>query len=204
VTRKFSDLNVSRETKERLDIYANLLRAWNPKINLVAPSTLDDMWSRHFVDSAQLYDLAPDPVDHWADLGSGGGFPGLVIAMLAQDKESMPELTLVESDARKSAFLRTVLRETDVAASVLTKRVEQVEPLGADVVSARALAPMPKLLTYTHRHLASNGTALLSKGQNWEKELHEAQTTWRFSYRIDKSVVDKNSVILSVTGVGRV
>ena len=204
MTGKLPCLDVSRETKERLDIYADLLRAWNPKINLVAPSTLDDMWSRHFIDSAQLYDLAPDTVGHWADLGSGGGFPGLVIAILAQDKEAKPTFTLVESDARKSTFLRTVLRETAVDATVLTTRAEQVEPLDASVVSARALAPLPKLLAYAHRHLASTGTALLSKGQNWKKELQDARSEWRFSYRINKSMVDENSVILSVTGVGRV
>lgn len=204
MTRKFSDLDVSRETNERLTIYADLLRLWNSKINLVAPSTIEDLWSRHFIDSAQLYDLAANSVEHWADLGSGGGFPGLVIAILAQG-EAMPlRITLVESDARKSAFLRTVLRETGVAASVITERAENVPPLDASVVSARALAPMAKLLTFAHRHLAQDGVALLPKGQNWEKEVRDAQSAWRFSYRIDKSVLEQNSVILSVTGVGRV
>jgi 16S rRNA (guanine527-N7)-methyltransferase len=198
------DQNVSRETRERLDIYAELLRAWNPRINLVAPSTLDHLWHRHFSDSAQLLDLAPPQFDHWADLGSGGGFPGLVIAIHAHDRKESPHVTLVESDARKSAFLRTVLRETGVTASVVTERIEYIPPLDASVVSARALAPLTKLIAYSHRHMAEGGIALLPKGKNWEKELHHAQSMWRFNYRTAKSVLQEGSVILSVTGVGRV
>lgn len=204
MTEELAGFDVSRETSERLDIYAKLLQTWNPKINLVAPSTIDDLWSRHFVDSAQLYGLAPENFDHWVDLGSGGGFPGLVTAILAQEKSGTSRVTLVESDARKCAFLRTVLRETDVAATVITKRIEAVPPLVASVVSARALAPLSKLLEFSHLHLSEAGVALLQKGQNWEKEISDARSAWQFSYRIDKSVVDENSVILSVTGVGRV
>ncbi|MFO7759902.1 MAG: 16S rRNA (guanine(527)-N(7))-methyltransferase RsmG [Roseovarius sp.] len=204
MTQEVAHLNVSRETSERLHVYADLLRAWNPKINLVAPSTLDDLWRRHFVDSAQLLKLAPPTFDHWADLGTGAGFPGLVIAILVQDRAQTSNITLVESDARKSAFLRTVLHETGVTASILTARAEAVPPLKASVVSARALAPLTKLLGFTHRHLAPDGIALLPKGQNWKKEVREAQSAWQFSYRTDKSVLQESSVILSVTGVDRV
>ena len=204
MTGDFAGLDVSRETNERLQIYAKLLRTWNPKINLVAPSTIYDLWSRHFADSAQLYALAPEGFDHWVDFGSGGGFPGLVIAILAQERTGTSRVTLIESDARKCAFLRTVLRETGVAATVITKRIEAVQPLSTSVVSARALAPLSKLLEFAHLHLSETGVALLQKGQNWEKEMPDAKSAWQFSYRIDKSVVDENSVILSVTGVGRV
>lgn len=208
MTGTLSYLDVSRETRKRLDIYAGLLRTWNPKVNLVAPSTMGDLWRRHFADSAQLYHLAPKAIDHWADLGAGGGFPGLVIAILAhdltQDADTPLRVTLVESDARKSTFLRSVLRETGVAATVITDRIESVAPLGACVVSARALAPMTKLLGFASRHLSPSGTALLPKGQNWQNELREAQQTWQFGYRTDKSVVQENSVILSITGVSRV
>lgn len=204
MTGDFAGLDVSRETNERLQIYAKLLRTWNPKINLVAPSTIYDLWSRHFADSAQLYALAPEGFDHWVDFGSGGGFPGLVIAILAQERTGTSRVTLIESDARKCAFLRTVLRETGVAATVITKRIEAVPPLSASVVSARALAPLSKLLEFAHLHLSETGVALLQKGQNWEKEMPDAKSAWQFGYQIDKSVVDANSVILSVTGVGRV
>lgn len=201
---KLANCDVSRETNERLHIYADLLQMWNPKINLVAPSTINDLWSRHFADSAQLYGLAPENFDHWVDLGSGGGFPGLVIAILAQGKASPSRITLVESDARKSTFLRTVLRETGADATVITKRIEAVPPLSASVVSARALASLSKLLEFSHLHLSKNGVALLQKGQSWKKELHDAESAWQFNYRIDRSVVQEGSVILSVTGVGRV
>ncbi|MEI4234304.1 16S rRNA (guanine(527)-N(7))-methyltransferase RsmG [Roseovarius sp. D22-M7] len=204
MTRSIADLNVSRETVERLEIYAELLRKWNSKINLVAPSTIEDLWTRHFADSAQLLKLAPARLGHWADLGTGGGFPGLIIALLLHEQSGSHRMTLVESDGRKSAFLRTVLRETGVKADVITDRIENVPPLAAAVVSARALAPLTKLLEYADRHLGQGGLALLQKGQAWEKELRDASSEWHFNYHVDKSVVQENSVILSVTGVRRV
>lgn len=204
MTRSLAHLNVSRETTERLEIYADLLRRWNPKINLVAPSTIDDLWTRHFADSAQILKLAPETPGHWADLGTGGGFPGLVIAILLHDRSRSSRVTLVESDARKSAFLRTVLRETGATADVITDRIENVRPLSASILSARALAPLSKLLEFAERHLAKDGCALLQKGKTWEKELHEAKSVWHFNCHVDTSVVQDTSVILSVTGVRRV
>ncbi|WP_371224809.1 16S rRNA (guanine(527)-N(7))-methyltransferase RsmG [Roseovarius sp. 2305UL8-3] len=197
-------LNVSRETMSRLRIYADLLTKWNPRINLVAKSTLPDLWARHILDSAQIFDLAPHPVAHWADLGSGGGFPGLVIAIMADQKASPLRVTLVESDARKSAFLRTVIRETGAPARVISERIEVAEPLNADVVSARALADLSTLLDLSQRHLSPSGTALLLKGAAWEKELQAAQSLWNFSHRIAKSQTETGPVVLSVTGVSRV
>lgn len=194
-------LDVSRETMARLEIYAALLRKWSPRINLVAKSTLDDLWTRHFADSAQLYRLAPHPAQHWADLGSGGGFPGLVIALMSMDGGSPSRTTLVESDARKCAFLRTVIRETEAPATVVNGRLEEIEPLNADVLSARALADLPRLLNYAKRHLANGGTAIFPKGENWQKELSEAQSKWNFSHRLAKSETEDGPVILSITGV---
>ena len=197
-------LDVSRETLDRLKQYAGLLRKWNPRINLVATSTLDDLWTRHIVDSAQLYDLAPHPTRHWVDIGSGGGFPGLVIAIMAIDAGSPTNVTLVESDARKSAFLRTVIRETGARASVITDRVENVAPLCADVLSARALADLPTLLAFAERHLAPGGKALFLKGQAWEKELSVAREAWNFDHQVAKSVTEDGPVILRISGVSRV
>ena len=138
-------LNVSRETKARLEIYAELLRKWNPKINLVSKGTIDDLWSRHIIDSAQIYALACHPIEHWIDLGSGGGFPGLVIAIMAADRGSPGKTTLVESDARKCAFLRTVIRETGANATVMNERIEVLPSLEADILSARALGSLELL-----------------------------------------------------------
>lgn len=196
--------DVSRETSERLSIYATLIEKWNPRINLVSRASLPNLHTRHFEDSAQLFGLAPHPVAHWADLGSGGGFPGLVIAMLAQDTGSPTHVILVESDARKSAFLRTVIRETGVAATVVTERIETTASLAADVLSARALASLSSLLAHAERHLAPGGTALFPKGATWQQELAEAQSKWQFTSRVDKSSTDPSAVILRVTGVSRV
>jgi 16S rRNA (guanine527-N7)-methyltransferase len=197
-------LDVSRETLEKLEHYAALLKKWNPRINLVAKSTLDDLWTRHIVDSAQLNQMAPHPVRHWVDLGSGGGFPGLVIAIMALETGSPTNVTLVESDARKSAFLRTVIRETGAKASVITDRVEEIAPLFADVISARALADLPTLLWFVERHLAPSGVALFLKGQAWEKELSAAQEAWKFDHQVAKSITEEGPVILRISGVSRV
>jgi 16S rRNA (guanine527-N7)-methyltransferase len=195
--------DVSRETRERLSIYAALVEKWNPRINLVSRGSLDNLQSRHFEDSAQLHALAAHPVSHWADLGAGGGFPGLVIAILAQETGSPARVTLVESDARKSAFLRTVIRETGLAVTVRTERIDTTEPLAADILSARALAGLPVLLGFAARHLAPAGTALFPKGATWQEELAQAQSNWQFAARVDKSMTDPAAVILRVTGVSR-
>mgnify|MGYP005847514841 CR=1 FL=1 len=195
--------NVSRETKERLSHYAALLEKWNPRINLVSRTSIAHLRDRHFEDSAQLYALASHHVAHWADLGSGGGFPGLVIAILAQETGSPARITLVESDARKSAFLRTVIRETGVTATVRTERIESTERLAADILSARALADLPTLLRFAERHLSPTGTALFPKGVTWQQELSEAQSKWQFSHEVATSETDPAAVILRVTGVSR-
>nr|WP_045685834.1 16S rRNA (guanine(527)-N(7))-methyltransferase RsmG [Roseovarius sp. BRH_c41] len=195
--------DVSRETQERLKVYADLLVKWNPRINLVSKASLDQMWTRHFADSAQIYDLAPHPVEHWVDLGSGGGFPGLVVAVLAQETGSPRRMTLIESDARKAAFLRVVVRETGAAATVLNERIETAEPQAATVLSARALADLDGLLAFAERHLTAEGVALFPKGATWEIELKAAQRKWRFDYQLAKSVTETGSVVFAITGVAR-
>ncbi|MEQ8901067.1 MAG: 16S rRNA (guanine(527)-N(7))-methyltransferase RsmG [Roseovarius sp.] len=195
--------SVSRETKERLNTYATLLKKWNPRINLVARSTIDSLWARHFVDSAQVYSLAPSSVTHWVDLGSGGGFPGLIAAILGTERANGFRTTLIESDARKSAFLRSVIRETAINATVITERIETAPRQNADILSARALADLSTLLSFAERHMAPEGRALLPKGENWRRELPEAQSKWQFDYQIDNSKIEIGPVILSVTGVLR-
>lgn len=202
--RQVHDLNVSRETMNRLTIYADLLEKWNPRINLVSKSTIPDLWTRHIVDSAQIFDLAPQPAGHWVDLGSGGGFPGLVIAIMGMECGSPSRVTLVESDARKSAFLRTVIRETGAPATVVTERIEGIPALNADVLSARALAELSDLLGYCAQHLSRDGVALFPKGVQWEKELAQAQTQWRFDHEVAKSRTENGPVILKISGVSRV
>lgn len=199
-----SALNVSRETMARLEIYAALLRKWNPRINLVSKTTIDQLWNRHIIDSAQIFELSPHPVGHWADLGSGGGFPGLAVAIMAMEHGSPARVTLVESDTRKCSFLRTVLRETGAQAAVINARIEDIAPLNADILSARALANLTTLLGYSAQHLAPGGTAIFPKGITWQKEVQEAQSKWKFEYRLDKSETESGPVILSITGVASV
>lgn len=197
-------LNVSRETLERLQIYQSLVEKWNNKINLVARSTLSDLWTRHLLDSAQLYELAPPNADRWVDLGSGGGFPGLVIAIMAAETRSPSSMILVESDLRKAVFLRTVLRETGISGKVISERIEDVSPLGGDVVSARALAKLDVLLGFAARHMSMDGVAIFPKGENWRQELSQAQSKWHFECQVDKSITNPTSVIIRATGVTRV
>jgi 16S rRNA (guanine527-N7)-methyltransferase len=197
-------LDVSRETLARLEHFAALLRKWTPRINLVARSTVDELWTRHIIDSAQLHALAPHPVTHWADIGSGGGFPGLVIAIMAMEYGSPRRVTLVESDRRKCVFLRTAIREIGAPATVVDDRVENAAPLGADVLSARALADLSTLLAYADRHLAPEGVALFPKGDSWKKELAAARTAWNFRHQVAKSSTEAGPAILSIAGVSRV
>lgn len=194
--------DVSRETLERLAQYHALLRKWNPKINLVAPNTLDQAWKRHFQDSAQLYEFAPEK-GHWVDLGSGGGFPGAVIGILAADRPEL-KVTLVESDQRKSAFLRTVARETRADFKVVSERIESTEPLNADILSARALASVNVLLEFAERHLSPKGNALFLKGRKAEVEVAEALENWAFDCETWPSETDPEAVILKIGGIERV
>lgn len=194
--------NVSRETFERLERFANLLQKWNPRINLVSKSTLPDLWSRHIVDSIQVFQCV-EANGHWVDLGSGGGFPGIIIGILGAELNNDLRVTLVESDQRKSAFLRTAARETGIPVSVVSKRIEQIGPLNADILSARALADLSKLMEYSDLHLVKNGTAVFPKGATWKKEVDKAREHWSFSAAPVKSVTNSDAVILKIKGIMR-
>jgi len=198
-----AEFNVSRETLARLDYYDTMLRKWNPAINLISKSTISALWQRHFHDSAQIYQLIPKKNGHWVDLGSGGGFPGLVLAILAVADPTI-RFTLVESDQRKSAFLRTAIQELTLNATVITKRIEETEPLEADVLTARALASLDKLLEYTERHLKPEGTAIFPKGEKYKDEIDRAITLWQFDVEEIASKTNPNGAILKIGGITRV
>ena len=191
---------VSRETHERLIAYEALVRKWNAKINLVAPSTLPEFNSRHIQDSIQIFDHVQFPEGNWVDLGSGGGLPGIVVSIYAQ--KAPLTVSLVESDQRKSAFLRTVIRELSLQnVSILTGRIENVPPLAANFVSARALAPLSVLLSMVQRHMHQDGTAIFLKGRSWKAECDEARKEWRFDVTSFPSKTDPDAAILKITGV---
>ncbi len=197
-----NDLDVSRETFEKLKAFAELVRKWNPKINLVSKSSLDDLWSRHILDSIQIFELAPGP-GNWVDLGSGGGFPGIVISILNQEERKF-DVVMVESDQRKSAFLRTAIRELDLAAKVKTERIEELECLEADVLSARALADLTKLLGFAGLHLKRGGIALFPKGQSWQREDLEARQDWTYDLETVTSKTNSDAAILKIKDIARV
>jgi 16S rRNA (guanine527-N7)-methyltransferase len=196
-------LDVSRETEGRLDALVGHLVKWNAAINLVGRSTLSEVWTRHILDSAQLFELAPGGAEHWADLGSGAGFPGLVIALLATERAPALRVTLVEADQRKAEFLRSAARACGVPVTVHARRIDALPPLGADVLSARALAPLTDLLGFAARHLLPGGTALFPKGAGHEAEIAAALERWRFSVQKHPSRTDRDSVVLRIGDIAR-
>lgn len=193
------DLIVSRETGERLEEYAALLRKWTPKINLIAPSTIQDLWQRHILDSAQLARLAPKAAHTWTDLGSGGGLPGIVISILLPETRT----TLIESDQRKATFLRTCVRELSLNTDILSNRIEEATPQAADVVTARALAPLPRLIPLVFQHIGPDGIALLPKGQNHEEEISLARQDWCFDLESHTSHTNQDAKILRLERIRR-
>ncbi|MDC0737737.1 16S rRNA (guanine(527)-N(7))-methyltransferase RsmG [Cognatishimia sp. SS12] len=196
--------DVSRETIERLDTYAELLIKWNPTVNLVSKSTLKDVWMRHMLDSVEIFQYAAPEAGRWVDLGSGGGFPGLVVAILSQAEKPELSVSLVESDVRKCAFMRTILRETDTEAKIYTDRIEQLSPLQADFLSARALADLAKLFEFSERHMAKDGIALFPKGITWRSEVQDAKVAWSFECESRNSCTQEGSVILKIRDIERV
>jgi len=180
--------NVSRETIDKLEIYESKLRQWQRSINLVAPATLDDLWHRHFADSAQLAELMPAQFNGFVDLGSGAGFPGLVLAILLADADRIAQATLIESDQRKAAFLREVARSVDNPARVLSTRIESnatVHATGAvDIVTARALAPMRRLLALAAPYCRESTVCVFPKGRSVSDEIVVARAEWRFEVEL--------------------
>lgn len=196
-----SDLNVPRETFERLELLERELRRWQAIKNLVGPATLDQIWERHIVDSLQLLGLAPD-AKLWLDLGSGAGFPGLVLAIAGAEKGL--KVHLVESNSRKCAFLRHIVRLTGATATVHEARLETVVPgfIGrADVVSARALAALAQLLDWTAPLLNAGTIGLFPKGRDAEIELTEARKQWTFEAETLPSSTDSSARILRITSI---
>jgi len=194
----FAAVAVSRETADKLRLYAELLKKWQAKINLVGPATVPDLWRRHFLDSAQLFPMLPaGPV---LDLGSGAGFPGLVLAILRGAGEPVH---LAESDGRKGAFLREAARLTEAPAIVHTSRIETIKPFEISAITARALAPVSTLLRLAEPFLAPTVQCLFLKGEKLEDELTEAAKDWKMTVERIPSESDPHGVILSLKEVSR-
>jgi 16S rRNA (guanine527-N7)-methyltransferase len=189
---------VSRETLARLETLAAELRRWQGVKNLVGPKTLNTMWTRHIADSLQLLDLAPD-ARRWVDLGSGAGFPGLVLGIAALERPGMT-VDLVESNGRKCAFLRHVVRATGARATVHDARIEAVIDgfAGAQVVTARALAPLAELLAWAEPLLRNGAVGLFPKGREVDAELTEAAKSWTYEAELLPSRTDSQARIVRI------
>jgi 16S rRNA (guanine527-N7)-methyltransferase len=201
IVHKYGD--VSRETVERLQIYVDLVLKWQPAQNLIAPSTIPDIWVRHVVDSLQTQWSLPD-ARTWVDIGSGGGFPGIVTAILLADVPGA-HVHLIESNQRKAAFLRTALRETGSKGTVYPGRIESVAKEWSqglvDAVSARALASLELLLKLSEPFTAQGARAVFHKGQDFQREINEASHTWTFDLVEKKSLIDPTSRMLLLSNI---
>lgn len=193
---------VSRETMDRLELFHGLLVQWQRTINLVAPSTLNSAWSRHFVDSAQIFNLAPKTAARWLDLGSGGGFPGLVIATMASEAAPNLSVTLVESDIRKCGFMREAARKMGITAKILTRRIVDIPPQSADVISARALSNLSSLFDHALPHMHPTTCLLFPKGAAYKTELESLPGDWQIKAEPTTSLTDPDAVILRFQNTG--
>jgi 16S rRNA (guanine527-N7)-methyltransferase len=196
-------VDVSRETIDALQAFGALVRHWNPAINLVSKTTVESLWQRHILDSVQVFALCPADARSWVDLGSGGGFPGIVVAVLAKDLIPDLHVTLVESDLRKATFLRQAAQSLSLTVTVLSKRIEAIDPLNADVLSARALAPLSNLLQFAEQHLSPTGTAIFPKGARFAAEIAEARRSWLFDIDTQPSLSEAEAAILVIRNIHR-
>lgn len=191
-------LGVSRETRVRLEVYLDLLRRWQGTINLVGPATLADPWRRHILDCGQLWRWWPASARRLVDLGSGAGLPGLILAVLGA-----AEVHLVESDRRKAAFLREAARAIGAEVTVHARRAEMVHGVSADVLTARALAPIASLLEMAYPFIVPSTSCFLPKGRGVAAELAAARRTWRFQAEMHASLSDPDGRIVILRDVAR-
>lgn len=190
--------NVSRETLDRLDRIISKLDVWRQKSNLIGPKEWPQIWTRHVADSWQLLSHIPETA-RLVDLGSGAGFPGL---MIAADRPA-GHVTLMESVGKKCAFLNAAIDAAGLSASVWQGRIETAPPIKADIVTARAFAPMPQLLEYAAPWLRKGAIGLFPKGERWKEELTEARQRWNFAYEAIPSRIGGSGVILILREVAR-
>jgi 16S rRNA (guanine527-N7)-methyltransferase len=193
--------SVSRETIRRLELYEALLHKWQRAVNLVAAGTLGDVWHRHFADSAQLARLVPHGATSVVDLGSGAGFPGLVLAIVLAERAPI-RVRLVESDTRRAAFLSEVARKTGVAVDILATRIENPETQAkicpVDVITVRALAPLSRLLALAAPFFAAGTVGLFLKGRDVQREIEEARAGWRFDVELVPSLTEADGHVAVV------
>lgn len=191
--------DVPRETLEKLVAFEALVRKWSGAINLVARSTLPDLRRRHIEDSVFIARTARD-TESWLDIGSGAGFPGLVVAILHDGRR---QVTLVESDWRKAEFLKAARRDLAIDVEIMNERMENVPPLGCGIISARAVAPLSRLLDLCHPQLGPETTLILPKGKSWRQEVLASQKMWEYDLEIIDNPVSDGGVVLKISKLVR-
>ena len=191
-------LNVSRETLNGFYEYETLLSKWNEKINLVSKNTLVDIWERHFLDSGQIIKHVEASGKRWVDVGSGAGFPGLVVALLLRDRKIDCDLVLVEKNPKKSFFLNEVIRKLNLSVEVVNDNIDNLEPLNADILTARAFSELNNLIEIAFRHRKKEGICLFLKGENYRIELDKTLNYWFFDYDIVDSLSSSSGKIIRV------
>ena len=191
-------LNVSRETLKGFYEYKTLLSKWNEKINLVSKNTLVDIWERHFLDSGQIIEHVEASGKRWVDVGSGAGFPGLVVALLLRDRKIDCNLVLVEKNQKKVLFLNEVIRKLNLNVKVVNNNIYTLEPLNADILTARAFSELNNLIEIAFRHRKKEGICLFLKGENYRIELDKTLNYWFFDYDIVDSLSSSSGKIIRV------
>lgn len=192
-----SEFGVSRETLERLQLYHDELLRWQKKINLISPTTINDVWHRHILDSAQLASFIPTNASI-LDFGSGAGFPAMVLAIMKSGA-----VTMVESDQRKCAFLLEVKRLTNTEATICNERIEDHEDSSFDIITARACTALTGLLHYAEPFMGKDTICLFPKGKNYSIEIEEARRDWEFDVQHHPSLTEKDSLILQISNLKR-
>ena len=202
--RGLLELDVSRETLDALKYFEDLVVLWNPAINLMSNSSISDLWSRHIIDSAQLFLFTLPDEGLWLDVGSGGGFPGIVVSIIAKELAPSLRVVLVESDNRKCVFLRTVIRELGLSVKVINDRIENVKLDDVVYLSARALRNLNSLLFIVENNVSRETVCVFPKGRSYKKELVESQKNWKFDFNLIDSNTSEDSKVIVLKGLERV
>jgi len=202
--RGLLELDVSRETLDAFKYFEDLVVLWNPAINLISNSSVSDLWSRHIVDSAQLFLFTLPDEGLWLDVGSGGGFPGIVVSIVAKELAPSLRVVLVESDNRKCVFLRTVIRGLGLSVKVINDRIENVKLDDVVYLSARALRNLNSLLFIVENNVSRETVCVFPKGRSYKKELVESQKNWKFDFNLIDSNTSEDSKVIVLKGLERV
>lgn len=188
---------VSQKTAQNLTLYFNLLNKWNQKINLISKTTINNIWNRHFLDSAQIINFFPEKTSKIVDLGTGAGFPGILLAIIKNDFKLNFKTYLIESDLKKCAFLQEVVRICNIEnVEIINKRIETIKNINVDIVISRALADLNSLLNYSINFINKNNICIFLKTINIDNEIIQAKKNWGFNYDIKPSISDENGLIL--------